>query len=98
MQPVGNKRATQYRVDEVPLLKQAPPDPKAAVPPLPELKPKNKATAPSSARLGKRPAAPSLAESSHKVIRGSPRGLALPATNGSGNSSGSGLVIREEPP
>lgn len=78
-------------MDEVPLLKQTPPDTKAAL--LSELKSKYKGTILSSARLAKRPAALSLAESSRKVIRGSPRALALPETNG----SGSDLVIREEP-
>lgn len=99
MQPVDNKRATQYRADEVPLLQQPPPDTEAAVPSSPhELKSKHKGPVPSSARLAKRPLAPSLVEPSRKVIRGSPRALALPETNRLGNSSGSDLVIRQEPP
>ena len=98
MQPVNDKRTTQYQADKVPLLKQPPPDTEAAVPTPPELKSKRKGITPSSARLTKRPAAPSLAEPSHKVIRGSPRALALLKTNGPGNSSGSDLVIREKPP
>lgn len=98
MKPVGNKRATQYWADKVPLVKQAPHDTKAAVPSATELKSKHKGTAPYSARLAKRPAALSLSESSHKVIQGSQQALALLETNGSGNGSGSDLVIREEPP
>lgn len=96
MGPLGDKRATRFLVDEVPLLKQPPPDTETAVQSPSELK--FKGIAPSSARLAKRPAAPSLAEPSRKVIRGPPRGLALPETNGSGNSSDSDLVIRDEPP
>lgn len=97
MQSMGNKRATQFRADDVPLLKQAPPDTKAAVQSPPELKSKLKGTA-SSARLAKRPAALSLAESSRKVIRGPQRTLALPEISESGNGLGSDLVIRDEPP
>ena len=85
-------------MDEVPLLKQPPPDTETAVPSPPELKPKSKVIAPSNACLAKRPAAPSLAEPSHKVLRGPPRALALPETNGSGNSLGSDLVIQDEAP
>lgn len=97
MRPVNKNRATQYLADKVPLLEQ-PPDTEAAVPSLPELKSKPKETDPSTARLGKRPATPSLADSSRKIIRGPQRALALPVTSRSGNSAGSDLVIRAEPP
>ncbi|KAI2943092.1 hypothetical protein CBS147322_8623 [Aspergillus niger] len=97
MQPVKNNRATQYLADEVPLLEQ-PPDTEAAVPSPPELKYKPKETGSSSARPGKRPATPSLAESSRKIIRGPSRALALPVTSGSGSGAASDLVIRAEPP
>lgn len=97
MRPADDKQATQFLVDEVPLLKHSSPGTETTVP-SPEFKSKSKGIAPSSARLAKRPAAPSLAEPSGKVIRGSPRALALPKANGSGNSSGSDLIIREEAP
>ena len=96
MRPADDKRATQFLVDEVPLLKHSSPPGTETTVPSPELKSKGKGIAPSSARLAKRPAIPSLAEPSGKVIRGSPRALALLKTNGSANSSD--LIIREESP
>ena len=96
MRPADDKRATQFLVDEVPLLKHSSPPGTETTVPSPELKSKGKGIAPSSARLAKRPAIPSLAEPSGKVIRGSPRALTLPKTNGSVNSSD--LIIREESP
>lgn len=98
MQPARNKRVTQYRADEVPLLQQPLPVTKEAVSSPPKLKSEDKGTIASSARLPKRAAASSLIESSRKVIRGAPRALALPDTKGSRNDSGSDLVVREEPP
>ncbi|KAI2864984.1 hypothetical protein CBS76997_11196 [Aspergillus niger] len=98
MAPADGKRATQFLADAVPLLEQPPPDPAAAVLPLPVPRPKPNGTISSSARLTKRPAAPSPAGPSHKIIRGPPRSLALPEATGLGNSVDSDLVIREEPP
>jgi hypothetical protein len=84
-------------VDEASLLRQLPTNTKAAVPSPPEFKSENQGT-PSSGRLAKRSAAPSPAEPSRKIIRGQPRGLALPKIIESGNSVGSDLVVRDEPP
>ncbi|RAK94831.1 uncharacterized protein BO80DRAFT_469880 [Aspergillus ibericus CBS 121593] len=99
MGPVDGKRATQFIADKVPLLEQPPPDTVATVPSLPVPRYKPKETIPSSVRLAKRPTVSSPAEPSRKIIRGQPRGLALPeATRLSGNNVGSDLVIRDEPP
>ena len=70
MRPADDKQTTQFLVDEVPLLKHSSPDTETTVP-SPEFKSKDKGITPSSTRLAKRPAAPSLVESSGKVIHGS---------------------------
>lgn len=99
MPPADNKRATQFLPEQVPLLKQNPPDTEAAVPSPPDLK--SKRSPPPSGRLAKRPGAkragaPLLADPGRKIIRGTKRPLALRETNGSENNAD--LVIREESP
>lgn len=89
MPPMDDKRATQFLVDQVPLLK---PDTEAAVP-SPEPESRRRETSPSNVRLVKRPGAPSFAEPSCKIIRGPPRALALPEISESRNSAGSDPVI-----
>ncbi|THC89975.1 hypothetical protein EYZ11_010564 [Aspergillus tanneri] len=98
MRTGNNRPVTQILVDDVPFPNHPPNDTQDAVPLPPALKPKSKGTPPSSARLAKRPAAPSPAEPSRKIIRGQPRALALPEISESGNSVASDLVIRDEPP
>lgn len=90
---------TQIIVDDAQIFKQPPNDTEAAVPsPPPENKSGRKGNPPSSARLAKRPAAPSPAEPRRKISGSRPRALALSEIVKSGNSAGSDLVIREEPP
>lgn len=101
MRPADNKRATQFLPEQVPLLKQNPPDTNAVVPSPSELESKRSPL--SSGRLAKRPgakrpSAPSLADPGRKIIRGTTRPLALRETSGLGNSAGSDLAIREESP
>lgn len=87
---------TRIIADEIPLLKHPPADTEAVVPSPPELKAKCSEATPSAARLAKRNALLSPAESSRKIIRGQPRALALPKIKESGNSSDP--VVRDESP
>lgn len=98
MRPVDDKRVTQILVDAVPAPRKSAADPEAVVPSPPGLNAKRRGAIPSNGRLVKKTAAPSSIEPGGKTIQGFPRALALPEISEAGNSAGSDLVIRQEPP
>jgi hypothetical protein len=98
MRTVDDKRVTQILVNAVPAPKQSPADTEAVVPSPPALNAERRGGIPSNGRLAKRTAAPSSAEPGGKTIKSFSRPLALPEIRESGNSAGSDLVIRQEPP
>ncbi|KAF7164508.1 hypothetical protein CNMCM6106_001026 [Aspergillus hiratsukae] len=98
MRPVDDKRVTQILVDAVPAPRKSAADTEAVVPQPPQLNAKRRGAIPSNGRLVKRTAAPSSVGPGGKTIQGLPRALALPEISESGNSAGSDLVIRQEPP
>jgi serine/threonine protein kinase len=97
MRSVDDKRVTRVQPYQVALLQQPLPENGVGVSPAsePKFKP---GPLPPGARPVRRSATPSLTEPSGKVIRGSPRGLALQETGRLGNNAGSDLVVRDESP
>lgn len=98
MRPVNDKRVTQIFVETVPAPRKSAADAEAVVPSPPELNAKRWGETSSNGRLVKKSAAPSSVEPGGKTLRGFPRVLALPKISESGDSAGSDLVIRQEPP
>ncbi|KAK9576870.1 hypothetical protein V6Z93_010318 [Aspergillus fumigatus] len=98
MRPVNDKRVTQIFVETVPAPRKSAADAEAVVPSPPELNAKRWGETSSNGRLVKKSSAPSSIEPGGKTLRSFPRALALPKISESGDSAGSDLVIRQEPP